>query len=362
MLWIALYELRFSRAPAPVVVHAWVEIARRHRHEGAAALLNALLRRATREPVWPEPDTADPVQRLGIRYSYPDWIVSGWLQAYGLVRTEALLRWGNERPRYAVRLNPRRISSWEELGLSKMDGERIRPEPVSDLERTFWVHALQPLRGALQEGRLAVQDPAAAAVVRILDPRPGERVLDLCAAPGGKTLLMAEYMRDQGQIWALDAHPGRLEELKQNVARHGTPIVRPIQADGRCWGAEEPFDRVLVDAPCTGLGVLAKRADLRWSRHPEDVPVLVALQRELLDNAARLVRPGGVLVYATCTLWPEENEAQVAAFLARHPDFELESASGRVPDAWVDASGYLYTFPPETGTDGMFAARLRRRS
>ncbi|MCS7155973.1 MAG: 16S rRNA (cytosine(967)-C(5))-methyltransferase RsmB [Bacteroidota bacterium] len=359
MLWIGLYELRFTSAPTPVVVNAWTEIAREYLHEGAAKLVHALLRRALREPRWPEPDVEDAVQRLGIRYSYPDWIVEGWLRCWGRERTEALLRWGNERPRFAVRLNPRRVRSWQDLGLSSETLERLRPEPVEGLERTFWVHALAPLRGALLRGMLAVQDPASAWVVRLLDPQPGERILDLCAAPGGKTLLIAELMADQGEVWAIEVHPGRSRYLEGAVGRYGARCVRVLQADGRRW-RQGLFDRVLVDAPCTGLGVLAKRADLRWARQPEDVPKLVALQRELLENAAQLVRPGGVLLYATCTLWPEENEEQVQAFLARHPEFTLESACGWVPAGWVQESGWMVSFPPDTGADGVFAARLRR--
>jgi 16S rRNA (cytosine967-C5)-methyltransferase len=209
----------------------------------------------------------------------------------------------------------------------------------------------------------AVQDEAAALVVQVLDPQPGESVLDCAAAPGGKALHAAERMNNAGRLVALDAHAGKLALVERAARAHGVTIIETVAADLR-KAAGRPalagaFDRVLLDAPCSGTGVLGRRADLRWNRSETDIAELAALQDELLDAAAATVRPGGLLVYSTCSIEDEENAARVAAFLARRPEFAREDVDGLVPPAMRTPDGDYQALPHVHGTDGAYAARLR---
>ena len=205
---------------------------------------------------------------------------------------------------------------------------------------------------------MTVQDASAGLAVLLLDPRPGETVLDLCAAPGGKSGFIAERMEDRGRVVALDRSVRRLRDVTENLRRLGIRCVEARAADALTADLEGGYDRVLVDAPCSGLGVLARRPDLRWRRQPSDLRELPCAQARLLARGAALVRRGGVLVYSTCTTEPEENENVVEAFLKDHPGFQAEPARGLLPEAVADR--HVQTWPHRHGCDGAFAARLRR--
>jgi 16S rRNA (cytosine967-C5)-methyltransferase len=191
-------------------------------------------------------------------------------------------------------------------------------------------------------------------------PRPGERVLDLCAAPGGKTGHLAELMGDRGELVALDKQPARVRVLQQTVERLHLRSVQVVEGDAATQAWERPFDRVLVDAPCSGLGVLARRADARWRKKPELLAAMPAVQRALLEAGARAVRPGGVLVYSVCSFEPEETTELAAAFLAAHPEFRLADGHSLLPPEVVSPEGFLLCLPHVHGTDGAFAARFER--
>jgi 16S rRNA (cytosine967-C5)-methyltransferase len=231
---------------------------------------------------------------------------------------------------------------------------------IGDLVR---VDKLQPVvaGGMLSRGEVVVQDEGAALVVDLLDPRRGETIIDACAAPGGKSLYAAARMSNEGRVVAIDVSETRIGLVAEAAARCGVRIVETRVQDFADPAVEVPVaDRVLVDAPCTGLGVLCKRADLRWRREPSDVASLCSLQDRLLDRAADVVRPAGVLVYSTCTITPEENEDRVTDFLTRHPNFEIESAIDFVPSSFVASGGSYESLPHVHGLDGAFATRLRR--
>ncbi len=364
ILRLGAYELLLMRTPPHAAVHEAVELARVLVRPGAAGLTNGILRAVQRSrDALPEPQTGDAADDLAIRHSHPTWMVRRWVERFGPEDTAALLAWNNRRPTYGVRVNLLKGSL--EAFRKRLEALGVEAAPSLYLDDFVRVEALQPLirAGLLDEGRCAVQDESTGLVVQLLDAQPGETVVDGCAAPGGKAVYAAARMQGRGRLWAVDVHPGRLQLVRRAARTQGLGIVRTRAADLRDFAARPDApraDRVLVDAPCSGLGVLAKRADLRWQRTPEDLATLTALQGELLDAAARLVRPGGQLVYATCSIAPEENEARTAAFLRRHDEFRPVHAGAWLPDAVVTAKGHFASLPHIHGIDGAFAARFER--
>ena len=365
ILRLGLYEMLFQSTPTRAVVHQYVELAKQTLRPGAGNLVNAILRTIDRDREYiPNPDTGDEAEDLAIRYSHPTWMVRRWVERYGIDEALDLLEWNNRRPMYSVRINPLRASQDEvEAWLDEQDVVFTDSPYLDDYLR---LKRLQPLvqEGLLDDGHVAVQDESAGLIVRLLDPQPGDTVVDGCAAPGGKTMAIAARLQGEGHIYAIDAKEQRAELVREAAEAQGASEVVDTEAaelQAVAARADAPqADRVLLDVPCSGLGVLAKRADLRWQRSPEDLDELTALQDDLLDAAARMVTPGGLLVYSTCTIEPEENEARVKAFLARHDDFERESAADHVPDDAVTDEGALTTLPHRHRTDGAFAVRLRR--
>ncbi|GIV60255.1 16S rRNA (cytosine(967)-C(5))-methyltransferase RsmB [Rhodocaloribacter litoris] len=363
ILRLALYDLLFLGTPAHAAVHEAVELAKAFVRPGAGGLVNGLLRAVLRHRnALPVPQTGDPVEDLAIRASHPTWMVRRWVERFGTAETERLLAWNNARPVFGLRLSSRADRA---AVVALLDAHGVAWTPSPYLDDFLRLGQLQPVRaaGLLDNGRCAVQDESAGLVVRLLDPQPGETVLDVCAAPGGKARYAADRMRGQGRLLAFDVNAGRLRLLAEAARGEGLALIETEAVDLRHL-ANRPDaprgDRVLLDAPCSGLGVLARRADLRWRRLPEALDELIRLQDELLDAAARLVRPGGLLVYATCTIEPEENEARIAAFLKRHPDFTLEPAHPFVPGALVTSEGFFASLPHRHEIDGAFGARLRR--
>ena len=366
ILRLGLYDLLFLDTPPHAALNEAVELAKRKVRPGAAGLVNGMLRNLHRQrKSLPEPSTGDAAEDLAIAHSHPTWMVRRWLGRYGREETEALLQWNNARPTYGLRVNGLRKEKADiEARLKEEDVSWERSAYFSDFLR---LHRLQTvIRGGwIEKGWCAVQDESAGGVVRLLDPRPGEHVLDACAAPGGKTIYAAERMRDQGLIRAVDVDEQRLVRLRENAARHELRIVEIEAADLRTIARREEqpqADRVLVDVPCTGLGVLSKRADLRWRREPGDLEELPRLQADLLEAASRLVKPDGILVYSTCTTEPEENEKVVQAFLKAHPSFSVEAASDFVSPELVTPGGFYATRPQRHRMDGAFGVRLRRAS
>jgi 16S rRNA (cytosine967-C5)-methyltransferase len=363
---MGIYELLFLRTPPYAAINEAAELAKSVSHEGVVGLVNGVLREVDRQRGnLPEPARGDRAELLAVRYSHPTWIVRRWHDRYGRESTRDLLARNNERPAYAVRVNRRKISpgSFRE----RLDERGIDFRSSSYFDDFVVLDRLWPLfeHGLIEDGFCSVQGQGAGAVVRLLNPQPKERCIEVCAAPGGKSLYMAELMADQGHILAVDKHEGRLDLVRQGADRLGISIVDTLVIDARQLPGRVDVgraDRVLLDAPCSGTGVLNKRADLRWKRDSSDLEMLVSLQDELLDAAAELVRPGGVFVYSTCSLEPEENEERVAAFLDRHPSFDHKPGPPGIPDALRNERGDLQCLPHEHGIDGAFAARLRKRA
>jgi 16S rRNA (cytosine967-C5)-methyltransferase len=364
-LRLGLYQLLFlDRVPAHAAVDTSVRLVARRR---GAGLVNAVLRRAARagRGGLPLPPRRDLLERLAVEWSHPRWLVERWAAEFGVEPLAAMLAANNEPGPTAVRANPARTTRAalaEELaaaGIATAPG-RMAPDAL------LIAHTAARLRelAAYREGRLAFQGEASQLVVHLLGIATGAHVLDACAAPGGKTTYAAALAAPGGRVVALDVNAAGLRRLRDEGARLGVAGVYAVVADARRPPLATTFDAVLVDAPCSGLGTLRRHPELRWRRHPDDIARLAALQRELLDGIAPLVRPGGTLVYAVCTLAREENTDVVAAFLDRHPAFHLEPAGNYLPAAAAAAvtpEGFLRTLPARDGVDGFFAARLRRR-
>ncbi len=361
-LRMSAYQLTFlDRVPAFAAVNDAVTLARAA-GSGAAAFVNAVLRAFTR-PGRPQPaEPHDPVDALALRRSFPTWLAARWVARRGSAEAEALMGAMNERAPLTLRTSLRRTTR---TALA----ERLAAEHGVNTRPTAWAPeglvVLDPggppsAWRPFAEGLCVVQDEASMLVARLLEPVPGETVADVCAAPGTKTTHLAELMDDQGRVLAFDPQPGRLGLVRAAAARLGLDSIRTFEGRVEALASRFPAacDAVLVDAPCSNLGVLRRNPEVKWRRRPEDLPRLAGRQQAILTAAAGMVKPGGRLVYATCSLEPEENEEVVGAFLAGHPEFQLAP-----PTAFplpLDADGWLRCLPHRHGTDGFTAVRLRR--
>jgi 16S rRNA (cytosine967-C5)-methyltransferase len=371
ILRLSLYQLlHLDRVPASAVVDDGVELTRAAKKGHTAgfvnAVLRALLRQRHRLPLPARPgDAADreaALRYLGITHSHPDWLVGRWLDRYGFEASERWVRFNNETPALALRAN-RLVVSRESLQASLTD-IGVDTMPTIRAPHGLVVSAGNPFGGA-DAGTFFVQDEASQLVALAAGARPGEDVLDLCASPGNKTTQLAEDMENRGVLVACDVRPRRLTLLQQTLRRSGAAIARVVHVDAA--GAlpfARRFDRVLVDAPCSGLGTVRRDPDIRWRRSESELAALSARQVELLARAAEAVKTAGRLVYATCSSEPEENDGVVRAFLDRHPDFELvDLRSEGVPALRdvIDATGMLRTLPFMHGLEAFFAAAMIRR-
>ncbi|GAB5535114.1 MAG: 16S rRNA (cytosine(967)-C(5))-methyltransferase RsmB [Rubricoccaceae bacterium] len=361
VLRVGLYDLVIRETPPHAAVSEAVGTAKAMLHKGAAGLTNAVLRAASRQlDALAMPDTGDLADDLAVRFSHPTWMVRRWLERWSREDVEHLLAANNAAPTFGLRVNALRTTQADSLRQLEVLG--VNAQPSRWLDDFVTTQQLQPIlkSDALETGELAVQDEAAGLVVRALDPQPGDQVLDAAAAPGGKAIYTAIRMENTGSVHALDISEAKVRLIRDAAERHGTTIVETVAEDLCAWEHSRPFDRVLLDAPCSGTGVLAKRADLRWNRSPEDLIELAALQDALLDAAARHVCPGGLLAYSTCSIEPEENEHRIDSFLHRHPEFSRQPVGDLVPEAMRTSSGAYAALPHVHGTDGAFAARLVR--
>jgi 16S rRNA (cytosine967-C5)-methyltransferase len=346
-VWSAVDEsVRLARDTLPPSISSW-----------APGLVNGVLRNlARRSEELPLPDA--PAERLAFLHSHPRWMVERWVEQLGVERTTALLKRNNRPPSLHLAVDPGRTTATEVVEEIRAAGlrARIHPDHAGAVVVEAGVRPEDlPGWGA---GRIWVQDAGAQWVTALVDPPVDRPFLDACAAPGGK--LIALLARDRrARAVAVDIDPLRLARVRENLERMGLAGGWPVTADARALPTGACFPLVVVDAPCTGTGVLGRRPDARWRRHPGDPVRLAAFQLRLLEALADRVEPGGVLLYATCTLEPEENAGVVDAFLGRRHDFRIDPAAERIPDAHRDGP-FLATRPWEADLDGMFAARLVR--
>lgn len=356
LLRAGAYQLLQMRSVPPYAAIAQtVELAKTRHGLGASKLVNAVLRRLDRErDSLTRANPSDPVEALVLAHSHPRWLIQRWIAKFGIVDTTALLANNNAEPSTYVR--PFNVVREQLEAALEAEGLEIGDAPlVRDSLRLPSGVALANL-AAYAEGRFFVQDPAATLVTQYAAIPAGGMIADLCAAPGGKTL---ELSRGASRVFASDKSATRLSRLAENIKRLDTNVVELLVMDARTPALAQ-MDAVLVDAPCTGTGTFRRHPDARWRLKPSDIPQLATTQKSLLDAASALVKQGGLLVYSTCSLEPEENDLQVDQFLASHPDFTLEPPpAGTVPAEVMDR-GRLRVLPQAHGTDGAFAARLRK--
>jgi 16S rRNA (cytosine967-C5)-methyltransferase len=383
LLRLGLYQLRYlDRIPDSAAVNTTVDLAKTNDLAGLAGVVNGILRQYIRlqnesGEVLDLPE--DPIARLGTLYSFPDWLIAQWIAELGIVEAEQLCQAFDRVPSIDLRINPLKIEldlALDPSNIHELQQQRhklieifettgITAIPIPDVPQGLRfvgsVGAISQLPG-YQAGWWTIQDSSAQLVTHLLDPQPGEVIIDACAAPGGKTTHIAELMGNIGQVLALDKTASRLKKLQQNLDRLQLDNVKILTGDS-CGFSEliNTADRVLLDAPCSGLGTLHRRADARWQKTPAQIQELARLQAKLLANTATWVKPGGVLVYATCTVCAVENEDVILPFLKTHPDWQIELPPADSPLAnLATESGWIKVWPHRQQMDGFFMVKLRR--
>ena len=362
-LRLGAYQMLFlTKIPHSAAVNRSVELTRAHcKNPRAPGMVNAILRSLERNlnslPTIPQ---TDPVSYLSILYSTPDWLVKEFLLTLGEGETAKLLSANNTRPPITAMVNSQRTTSEGLIEALREEGVEAQPHPwLEDCLVLSKTGDLERLR-AFQEGLFYIQDPASRLAVQAAGARPGMRVLDCCAAPGGKSFAAAMAMENQGEILSCDLHPHKKKLIQAGADRLGLTIITPMTADGKVFRPEweGAFDLVLVDAPCSGLGVIRKKPDIRY-KDPAPLEDLPQVQAAILHNAERYVKPGGILLYSTCTLLRRENEQVAADFLNAHPGFKGEDFT--LPGITEKSEGGMVTlWPHRHGTDGFFICKLRK--
>ncbi|GFR37797.1 ribosomal RNA small subunit methyltransferase B [Insulibacter thermoxylanivorax] len=370
LLRLSFYQIYYlDRIPPHAAVNEAVNIAKKRGHKGIAGMVNGVLRSVLRSlHTLQIPDSLPPAKRISLVHSHPEWLVQRWIEQYGAEETEAMCEANNQPAPISVRVNRLKTDRDAMLAALREHGFDARPSLLSEdgivlagrrgnIAHTDWY----------EQGLLTIQDESSMVVARMLDAQPGMRVLDCCAAPGGKTTHIAETMGDEGEIWANDIHEHKQALIEAQVRRLGLSSVRTRVGDAANLAEEFPaehFDRILLDAPCSGLGVIRRKPDIKWRKSSEEIAELANLQLHLLIQAAKLLKRGGILVYSTCTVDPAENEQVIRRFLADHPEFTADEQADLLPPALSPNAehqlGAVRILPHHYGSDGFFIARLRR--
>lgn len=366
ILRLGFYQLFYmDKVPASAACNESVELAKKYGHPGLVKFVNAVLRSAVRAPekcAFPS-GKGHATEELALRSFHPQWLVRRWVKAFGYDAACALCAFDNEDAVLSLRTNTLKVTREELLATLVAEG--------AEAEASHWApegilcrsHGALGSMDALAQGLFQVQDESSMQVAHVVAPRPGEFVIDCCSAPGGKTTHLAALMKNEGRIVAGDVYEHKLARIEENAARLGISIIDTELLDARDVGRRfhQQADRVLVDAPCSGLGVLRRKPDARWKKSEADIAKLPQLQLDILTSAAAAIRPGGVLVYSTCTMAHEENEEVVEAFLATHPEFMLVETGAFLPMRPREGQ-MVQLYPQVDGTDGFFIARMERKN
>lgn len=360
MLRIGAYQILFlDKVPDHAAVSESVELCRTNGRSAASGLVNAVLRKVAQNKSNLPPLPEGNIARLSIAYSHPQWLVKKLVSLLGVEEAERFLRIDNEAAPMTVQVNPLKTDA--DALARELAGDGVKAVPHGWVPDCFELSGTGDLTTltAFYQGRFTVQDAAAKLVTYAAGFEKGQDVLDVCAAPGGKSFAAAFAMENEGHILSCDLHENKLRRIREGAQRLGITCIETAAADGRTFREEWAgrFDTVLCDVPCSGLGIIRKKPDIRY-KDVHEFKALPDIQRAILENSARYVRPGGVLVYSTCTVLPEENENVTDAFLSSHPEFIYEEFS--LPNGEA-APGYLTLWPQRNGTDGFYLSRMRRR-
>ena len=338
--------------PPHAAVNSWVELSKKFNNKKISGLINAVLRKAK----YVNKDTFKNRKNLGSRFSFQDWMIENWLKKYGRSKTINLCKYLNHKHEIDLRLD---TNSEEIKNLLKDKKIEWSFSPFSK----NYIRIKSGLRNILfsniySKGHIFVQDRAAGAVVEALDPLPGDIVLDVCAAPGTKSIYIYEKMKGEGKLFSCDINQSKIDNAVKQTKQLGMDI------DWKRMDASTDnypmADKILIDAPCTGTGVIARKPDIKWRRNSSDIEKFTLLQKKIINNVSRFLKKGGVIVYATCSLEDQENWNVVRSFLKFNPDFKLESVERKIPEQWLNRNKCLETFPPRDNVDGMFAAKIKK--
>lgn len=362
LLRLSLYQIVYlDRIPFHAVINEAVEIAKRRGHGGIASVVNGILRSIQRQGVRSFNEIADPIKKISIETSHPEWMIKRWSEQFGMQTTREMALENNKAPLQTVRVNT--IQATPEQVIEMLESEGLSAEPSKIIPECLIVTGGQPVRTqTFEKGFITIQDESSMLPAYALQVEPGMKVLDMCAAPGGKTTHIAEKLEGRGTVLAMDLHAHKVKLIEETAKRLGHNIIETTVGDGRESSERfglEAFDRVLVDAPCSGLGVIKRKPDIKYTKTSDDFERLQTIQLSLLDEAVKLLKPGGILVYSTCTIDTEENRGTAEKFMNTHP--EMEQIPAELPKAFKSkGQGLVQVFPQDFGSDGFFIASFRK--
>lgn len=369
LLRMSVYQMLYlDKIPVSACINEAVKIAKKRKFQGLSGFVNGLLRQLDRERemLVVENENLSQTEKMSIKYSLPEWMIRLWLESYSEEKVNAICKALNERAMVCGRYNP--LKGAKEALMETLEVEGITIEPGHLLDEAFYVKKVENIQdlASFTKGQWTVQDESAMLVAHVLQPKAGERILDMCSAPGGKSMHMAGMMQNEGEIIACDIHAHKLELIAKNAQRLGITCIKPTLQDGMVLREEwiGKFDKVLLDAPCSGLGIMKRKPDIRLNKMPEDLEAIAAIQKELIQNAIKYLKPNGRLVYSTCTISRLENECMVEEAVSNH-GLELENMVDTIPKVlqpFIEKEGMLQILPDMADTDGFFIASLRKRS
>lgn len=366
LLRLSVYQMKYlTKIPEHAIVNEAVEIAKRRGHKGISSTVNGILRSILRQGVPSIDEIQDPIERLSIETSHPKWIVEQFVDSYGIEVATAMLHANNKPPKQTVRVNTLKGTVDETIQLLQQEGLEVE-KGVAIPECLYISGGIVSRTKAYEQGLITIQDESSMVPVTVLNPQENWRVLDMCAAPGGKTTQMAAKMNNVGRIIATDIHEHKLKLINNLSKRLGINTIETVLVDGRKSTEhfeKESFDAILVDAPCSGIGVLRRKPDIKYTKTNEDFEKLHKIQVELLHNAATLLKKGGRLVYSTCTVNKIENENTVLEFLKQHPEMELAPIE-HVHSTLLEKvqNNMLQIFPQDIHSDGFFIAAFTKKN
>ncbi|NLI57905.1 MAG: 16S rRNA (cytosine(967)-C(5))-methyltransferase RsmB [Clostridium sp.] len=374
ILRIGVYQIIFTdKVPVSAACNESVKLAKRYGHAASSKYVNGVLRNISRDKERIKyPDKKDNLSEfLSVSYSHPLWMIDEWIKRYGEEFTEELLKNNNQTPHFTIRTNTLKTSKTHLKKILEEEGFEV--DYGQYMEEALIIKNPKSLQemDAFKKGYFQVQDESSMLVASVLNPEPNDFVLDVCSAPGGKTTHLAQLMDNKGTIVARDIHEHKIQLISQAAKRLGIDIIKTEIFDATLFDEklEEKADKVLVDAPCTGLGIIRRKPDIKWTRKKEDKNEIVKLQKKILSTSSKYVRKGGIIVYSTCTIEPEENQYVIEEFLDNNKDFYLEDAWGNLPETIKDLpkvfnekKEYIQLYPNKHGVDGFFIAKLKKRS